>query len=212
MSFPLKILHKICDIWLETPKIRKFQNLLVLACACWCSACACSCLHVNGRARAHAHSPKFRCWRVSFPFINSSQNRWYLARNAQHWKKWKCGILGILKPVLEGVIFLYKFFTKSVISGWIAQSWKIPEVDGACSCLLVLSLCLLMLARELPCPSPCSLPKIQVWEGVISLHKFFSKSVISGSKCPTLKSLEVWNSRDHKILSGQCKKQNETIK
>ena len=26
-----KILHKIVDIWLETPKIGKFQNLLVLA-------------------------------------------------------------------------------------------------------------------------------------------------------------------------------------
>ena len=43
-------------------------------------------------------------------------------------------------------------------------------------------------------------PKIQFWEGVISLHKFFTKSVISGSKCPKSKKLEIWNSGDPKIL------------
>ena len=80
--FPLWILHKIGDIWLETAKIGTFQNLLVLACACSCSTCACSCLSVNGRARALAHSPKSRFGRVSFPLMNHSQNRWYLVRNA----------------------------------------------------------------------------------------------------------------------------------
>ena len=44
-----------------------------------------------------------------------------------------------------------------------------------------------------PCWSPCSLPKIQIWEGVISLHKFITKSVISGSKWPKLENFEIWN-------------------
>ena len=98
---------------------------------------------------------------------------------------------------MEGITFLHKFFTKSVIS-----DSKRPKLENfkICSCLLVLSLCLLMLAREWPCQSPCSLPKIQIWDGVISVHKFFTKSVISGSKCPKSKQLEIWNSGDPKLL------------
>ena len=46
----------------------------------------------------------------------------------------------------------------------------------------------------------CSFPKIQIWEGVISLHEFFLKSVTSGSKCPKSKNLEMWNYGDPKIL------------
>ena len=67
-----------------------------------------------------------------------------------------------------------------------------------------------MLARAQPllahaCPwmavlEPCSLPKIQILECVSSLHKFCTKSVISGSKCPKLKNLEIWNSGDPKLL------------
>ena len=108
---------------------------------------------------------------------------------------WNSGDPKIL--FLEGVISLYKFFTKSVISGS-----KHPKSENSkiCSCLLVLSLCLLMLARQWPCPSPCSLPKIQILECVSSLHKFCTKSVISGSKCPKLKNLEIWNSGDPKLL------------
>ena len=129
----------------------------------------------------------------------SLQNRRQLARNAQKFEKkleiWNSGDPKIL--FLEGVIFLYKFFTKSVISGS-----KHPKSENSkiCSCLLVLSLCLLMLARQWPCPSPCSLPKIQILECVSSLHKFCTKSVISGSKCPKLKNLEIWNSGDPKLL------------
>ena len=61
---------------------------------------------------------------------------------------------------LEGVIFLYKFFTKSVISGS-----KHPKSENSkiCSCLLVLSLCLLMLAREWPCSSRSHSPKSRFW-------------------------------------------------
>ena len=97
---------------------------------------------------------------------------------------------------LESVIFLYKFFTNSVISGS-----KHPKSENSkiCSCLLVLSLCLLMLARQWPCPSPCSLPKIQILECVSSLHKFCTKSVISGSKCPKLKK---WKSGILGILNS----------
>ena len=97
----------------------------------------------------------------------------------------------------KGVIFLCKFFTKSVIS---ASKYPKSENSKICSCLLVLSLCLLMLAHEWPCLSPCSLPKIHIWEGVISLHKSFTKSVISGSKCPKSKNLEIWNFEDPEIL------------
>ena len=50
---------------------------------------------------------------------------------------------------------------------------------------------------------PVLTPKIQFCGGVISLHKFFTKSVISGSKCPTLKNLEIWNSGDPKILLSE---------
>ena len=53
---------------------------------------------------------------------------------------------------------------------------------------------------EWPCWSSCLVPKIRISEGVISLHKFFTKSVISGSKCPKSKNLEIWNSGDPKLL------------
>ena len=92
----------------------------------------------------------------------------------------------------ESVTSLHKFFTKSVISG--SKRLK-SENFKICSCLLVLRLCLLMLAREWPCPSPWSLPKIQILEGVISLYKFFTKSMIFGSECPKSENLEIWNSQ-----------------
>ena len=114
---------------------------------------------------------------------------------SKHLEFWDFGDPRIL--FLEGVIFLYKFFTKSVISG---SKRPTSENSKICSCLLVLSLCLLMLAHEWPCLSPCSLPKIHIWEGVISLHKFFTKSVISGSKCPKSENLEIWNFEDPEIL------------
>ena len=180
--------------------------------------------------------PKFSFGQVPFPFINSSQNRWYLERNTQNRKIWKSGILGILKSYFWKVSF--SFINSSQNRWYLArntQNRKIPKFARACSCLLVLSLCLLMLAREWPCSSraqiwkesfpfinysqnrwylarnvqnlkipkfaracscsacacscsvcarSCSDLKIQFLEGVISLYKFTTKSVISGSKCP----------------------------
>ena len=122
----------------QNRKIPKFAR------ACSCSASACSCLPVNGHARARAHSPKSRFWSVSVPFINSAQNRWYLDRNAQNWKIWKSGILGILNSYFWKVSFS---FINSSQNRWYlarnAQNRKIPKFARACSCLLVLSLCLL---------------------------------------------------------------------
>ena len=43
-------------------------------------------------------------------------------------------------------------------------------------------------------------PEILFWEGVISLYKFFTKSVISGSKCQKSEDLEIWNFEDPEIL------------
>ena len=122
------------------PKIGNFPNLLVLAGAQpvlsraqpvpVCSACA------------HSSKPSF--WRKAFPCINSSQNWWYLARNAQSLKFLEFRIFGDPELLFwEGVTFLYKFFTKSVISGSKCPKWKISQI---CSCLLVLSLCLLVLS------------------------------------------------------------------
>ena len=117
-----------------------------------------------------------------------------MPKNSKKMEIWNSGDPKIL--FLEGIIFLYKFFRKSVISGS-----KHPKSENSkiCSCLLVLSLCLLMLARQWPCPSPYSLPKIQILECVSSLRKFCTKSVISGSKYPKLKNLEIWNSGDLKF-------------
>ena len=42
--------------------------------------------------------------------------------------------------------------------------------------------------------------KIQFWEGAISLYKFFTKSVISGSKCPKAENLEFGDFGDSRIL------------
>ena len=50
------------------------------------------------------------------------------------------------------------------------------------------------------CSSPCLAPKIQFLEGVISLYKFITKSVISGSKCLKSENLEIWNFEDPEIL------------
>ena len=41
------------------------------------------------------------------------------------------------------------------------------------------------------CSSPCLAPKIQFLEGVISLYKFITKSVISGSKWPKSENSEI---------------------
>ena len=82
------------------------------------------------------------------------------------------------------------------------SGWKRPKSENCeiCSCLLVLSLCLFVLSLCLLVLSSCSDPKIQFWEGVISLDKFFTKSVISGSKCPKSEKLEFWDFGDPRIL------------
>ena len=90
--------------------------------------------------------------------------------------------------LLEGVTFLYKFFIKSVISGSKCPRPKIPQI---CACLLVLSLCLLMISLCLhaqPVPTP------QKEEGVLSLYKFFTKLVISGSQRPKIEKSGILNS------------------
>ena len=127
------------------PKIGKFQNLLALARACSCSACACSCLPVNGRARAQTWKSSFGS--VSFPFINSLQKRWYLAQKAQHRKIWNCGIWGVGPEILffESAIFLYKFFTKSVISDLKCQTSQNSKI---LLCFLVLACAQLVVASE----------------------------------------------------------------
>ena len=60
------------------------------------------------------------------------------------------------------------------------------------------------LQGEWPCPSLCSLPKLQFWEDVISLHKFFTKSVISASKCPQLKNLD-FHTNQKGLTNHDCK-------
>ena len=60
------------------------------------------------------------------------------------------------------------------------------------------------LQGEWPCPSLCSLPKFQFWEDVISLHKFFTKSVISASKCPQLKNLD-FHTNQKGLTNHDCK-------
>ena len=41
---------------------------------------------------------------------------------------------------------------------------------------------------------PAKVVSNPIWEDVISLYKFFTKSVIWGSKCPKLDNkLEIWN-------------------
>ena len=108
--------------------------------------------------------PKLGFGQVQFPLINSSQNRWYLARNAQNRKIWKSGILGILKSYFWKVSF--SFINSSQNRWYLArntQNRKIPKFARACSCLLVLSLCLLMLAREWPCSSRSHSPKSRFW-------------------------------------------------
>ena len=42
--------------------------------------------------------------------------------------------------------------------------------------------------------------KIQFWEDVISLYKFFTKSVMSGSRCPKSENLEFGDFGDPRIL------------
>ena len=91
----------------------------------------------DGRGQARARPPKSRFGRVSFPFINSSRNRWYLARNAQHWKIWKSGILGILKSYVWKLSF---FFINYSQNRWcLAQNTQKLENSKICSCLLMIA-------------------------------------------------------------------------
>ena len=96
---------------------------------------------------------------------------------------------------LKGVIFLHRLFTKSVISGSKCPTSEKKLHVLARACLCSACACSWMAVLE-PCPDL----KVQVWEGVNSLSKCFTISVISGSKCCKSKNLEIWNSGDPKIL------------
>ena len=91
----------------------------------------------------------------------------------------------------KGVLFLYKFFTKSVISGS-----KCPKSENPkhCSCLLLCPRAqpaCACLCWAVPAGHLCSVPQIQFLEGVIFLYKCFTKSVISGSKHPKSENFKI---------------------
>ena len=90
---------------------------------------------------------------------------------------------------LEGVIFLHKFFTKSVISGSKRSKLKnaarkresgVRNSDPG------------RLGAGFHAGSVLT-PKIQFWEGVVFLHKFFTKSMTYDSKWPKSEKSEFWD-------------------
>ena len=70
--------------------------------------------------------------KVSFPLLSSSQNRGYLARNTPNRQIWNLGFRGCWSLVQtvkiqfwEGVISLYKFFMRSVISRFRLRPFQV---------------------------------------------------------------------------------------
>ena len=145
------------------------RNTQNFARACLCSAWACSCLLVNGRVGA--------MFRLENPVLGSLISLYQFfttfvvsGAKCQQSQKLEIWTLGIIKSYFWKVSF--SFINYSQNWWYLARTTTNRKIPKICSCLLVLSLC--MLVRACACSwmtvlGPCSDSKIQFWEGVISL-------------------------------------------
>ena len=173
---------------------------------------------------------------MSFSFINSSQNRPYLARNAQNRKSPKLLVLARAQPVPEPVLrpsnsvfgrwhlplgILYNIgdirFELSKVGKFGTLEFGDPKVKFLDSTFLYKFLHKIgdiwldtsniknsQICSCSACARPCSDLKIQFWEGVNLLDKLFTKSVISGSKCPKSEKMEFRNEGSKNPILEKC--------
>ena len=128
------------------------------------------------------------CGKVSISYFNSSQNRWDLARNAHNRKIQKMLVLARAQPVLAGAqpvpaCSACARLQNSVFAGWHFPLYILHKIGDFW----------LELSNRNNSQNKIWCLEIldpNILEGIIFLHKLFTKSVIYGSRSLTSKNLE----------------------